>query len=81
MPKEPPARPVPAPADRRQAGNAAERLPQELPSAEAARYIADFTAELASLAKRSRLDLLAYLLDMAHLEASRGPAEPEAQGR
>jgi hypothetical protein len=36
---------------------------------EAARYIADFASELAALARRSRLDLLARLLEMARLEA------------
>jgi hypothetical protein len=36
---------------------------------EAARYIADFASELAALARRSRLDFLARLLDMARLEA------------
>jgi hypothetical protein len=39
--------------------------------AEAARYIAAFALELSSLAKRSRLDFLAYLLDMARIEAER----------
>ncbi|MGO4704157.1 hypothetical protein AB4072_00055 [Microvirga sp. 2MCAF38] len=38
---------------------------------EAAYYIAQFTAELSYLARRAKLDLLAYLLDMARLEASR----------
>jgi hypothetical protein len=39
--------------------------------AETARYIAEFTAELSYLARQTRLDLLAYLLDMARLEAAR----------
>ena len=39
--------------------------------AEAAQYIAEFTAELSFLARRRNLDLLAYLLDMARLEAIR----------
>ena len=39
--------------------------------AEAARYIEAFALELSSLAKRSRLDFLAYLLDMARIEAER----------
>ncbi|MBZ6076867.1 hypothetical protein [Microvirga puerhi] len=39
--------------------------------AETAQYIAEFTAELSFLARRSNLDLLAYLLDMARLEAMR----------
>jgi hypothetical protein len=40
-------------------------------TAETARYIAEFTAELSYLARQSKLDLLAYLLDMARLEAGR----------
>jgi hypothetical protein len=36
---------------------------------EAAHYIKGAVHDLASLARRHRLDLLAYLLDMAHLEA------------
>ncbi len=39
--------------------------------AEPARYIEAFALELSSLAKRSRLDFLAYLLDMARIEAER----------
>jgi len=42
-----------------------------LSTSETARCIAEFTAELAYLARRSNLDLLAYLLDMARLEAAR----------
>lgn len=34
-----------------------------------ARYIADMSAELASLAGSSKLDLLAYFLNMAQVEA------------
>ncbi|MDP8920961.1 MAG: hypothetical protein M3O00_19180 [Pseudomonadota bacterium] len=40
-------------------------------NAETAQYIAEFSAELAYLARESKLDLLAYLLDMARLEAIR----------
>lgn len=40
-------------------------------AAEAAQYIAEFTAELSYLARQTKLDLLAYLLDMARLEATR----------
>ncbi len=40
-------------------------------SEEAARYIAGFAVELASLAKRSRLEFLAYLLDVVRMEAER----------
>lgn len=39
--------------------------------AEAARYLAEFSGELSSLAKQSRFDLLAYMLDMARMEATR----------
>ena len=38
---------------------------------ETARYVAEFTAELTYLAQGAQLDLLAYLLDMARLEAIR----------
>jgi hypothetical protein len=31
-------------------------------------YIADMTAELASMARRAKLDIAAYLLDMSHVE-------------
>jgi hypothetical protein len=43
----------------------------EMTSIEAARYIEAFALELSSIAKRSRLDFLAYLLDMARIEAER----------
>lgn len=36
---------------------------------QSAEYIADLTGELSKLARGSRLDLLAYLLDIASLEA------------
>ena len=36
----------------------------------AAAYIADITTELAGLARGSRLEILAYLLDIAQLEAA-----------
>jgi hypothetical protein len=36
---------------------------------ETARYIASLSSELAGIARTSRLDLLAYFLDMARLEA------------
>ncbi len=46
--------------------------PEVAPDAvETARYIESFALELSSLAKRSRLDFLAYLLDMARIEAER----------
>jgi len=48
--------------------------PGESP-AETARYIAEFSAELSFLAQQARLDLLAYLLDMARTEAIRAAQE------
>jgi hypothetical protein len=37
---------------------------------ESARYIAQMAGELASIARSSNLDLLAYFLDMARVEAT-----------
>jgi hypothetical protein len=51
-------------------------VPVAAAPSEAARYIAEFTAELSAIARQSRLDLLAYLLDMAHLEATRAEDDP-----
>jgi hypothetical protein len=39
------------------------------PSDEVARYIADMTIQLASMASSAKLDLLAYFLKMAHAES------------
>jgi hypothetical protein len=36
---------------------------------QAARYVRDLTTGLSSIARRHQLDVLAYLLDMARLEA------------
>lgn len=38
-------------------------------STEVADYVADMTAELARVSRGSGLDLIAYLLDIVHLEA------------
>jgi hypothetical protein len=46
---------------------------------ETARYIAEFSAELSYLARRSKLDLLAYLLDMARLEAASLAKKPSSK--
>jgi hypothetical protein len=71
MPKQPPhpsrgfqIQPVSSPS-------AEGARPREAGPAEAARYIAEFAAELSVLARHARLDLLAYLLDMARLEATK----------
>lgn len=47
-----------------------------------ARYVADLAAELAALARAQRLDLLAYFLDMAVMEAEQkadGPKTADGQ--
>ena len=44
------------------------------PAVDTASYIADMAAELATMARRSKLDLLAYFLEMARLQASTGSA-------
>lgn len=43
-----------------------------------ARYIADMVAALALMAREARLDLLNYLLDMAHVEAELQARRSEA---
>ncbi len=48
------------------------------PTQDVARYIADMTTELASMARAARLDLLAYFLSMANAESesiARGGAD------
>ena len=47
------------------------RLGRKMSPEETAQYVAEFTAELSYLARQANLDLLAYLLDMARLEAIR----------
>jgi hypothetical protein len=44
---------------------------RKMSPAETAQYVAEFSAELSYLAREANLDLLAYLLDMARLEAIR----------
>jgi hypothetical protein len=41
----------------------------EDPEIDVARYIAEMTAQLASMARAAKLDLLAYFLSMAHAES------------
>jgi hypothetical protein len=49
--------------------NEAPLAPTPLSTTDAAAYIAEMSDELASLARNSKLDLLAYLLQMAADEA------------
>jgi len=42
-----------------------------------ARYIGQLAAEMAAMARGARLDLLAYLLEMARVEASSGSASTD----
>lgn len=58
-------------ADHTPRGSADARDGATLPSEDAARYIAEMTGELAEMARTSRLDLLAYLLEMAQAEVRR----------
>ncbi|MEE1656360.1 hypothetical protein VB618_09140 [Microvirga sp. CF3062] len=48
--------------------------------AETAQYVAEFSAELSYLAREANLDLLAYLLDMARLEAIRTVQSGDKEG-
>jgi hypothetical protein len=61
-----------SPKEQDAAGEKAGPARGGMSTAETAQYIAEFSAELAYLARESKLDLLAYLLDMARLEAIRG---------
>ena len=72
-PTRPPKSPAVAAEPNQTEGRTPEGHVQSKPAdpAEAARYIEAFALELSSLAKRSRLDFLAYLLDMARIEAER----------
>lgn len=47
---------------------------------ETAQYVAEFSAELAYLAREANLDLLVYLLDMARLEAIRTVQSGDREG-
>lgn len=49
-------------------------------SAEAAEYIAGLLGELAGIAREAKLDLLAYPLDVAHLEAANLAIRPALLG-
>lgn len=81
MPKLP-RRPTDAPWPEEPHGtdDATELAMVGLTQIETARYIAEFSAELSYLARRTRLDLLAYLLDMAKLEATRTIQKNERNG-
>ncbi|MXQ11061.1 hypothetical protein [Microvirga makkahensis] len=70
---KPPRRVLPAPSPHDQKAAAPTRRFHEdgMSAVETAQYIAEFTAELSYLARQTRMDLLAYLLDMARLEAAR----------
>jgi chorismate synthase len=50
---------------------------RESSSRETARYIADVTVGVSALARKAGLDVLAYLLDMARLEAEETAQKPQ----
>jgi hypothetical protein len=68
-------------APAREGAGASGRVPGGASPAEVARYIADFSAELSSLAREANLDLLAYLLDMARHEAMELSRPQQGTGR
>jgi hypothetical protein len=68
-PGEPPA-PGAVPETFRAARPLPEAPVDETLALESAQYIAQMSAELASIARASSLDLLAYFLEMARVEAS-----------
>ena len=47
----------------------AENVAAATPAPDTARYIADLTAELVKIARGSGFDVIAYLLELARLEA------------
>ena len=61
----------PSPKEQDAAEKKAGLIKAGMSTAETAQYIAEFSAELSYLAREAKLDLLAYLLDMARLEAIR----------
>ncbi|WP_262267851.1 MULTISPECIES: hypothetical protein [Microvirga] len=62
---------LPSLANEQPGGQAADAGRPEMSVTETAEYISEFSAVLSSLAREAKLDLLAYLLDMARLEAVR----------
>jgi hypothetical protein len=79
MPKQPPHPPK---AVQTQPGSPSDATGGRITDpTEAARYIAEFTAELSVVARGAKLELLAYLLDMARLEATRIQSGHGPEGR
>lgn len=56
-----------------------KREPEPASGPETARYIAELTTGLSSLARGSGLDVLAYLLDIARLEAEEIAQNPKTK--
>jgi hypothetical protein len=67
------------PKDQPVTGETAGLSQAGMSAAETAQYISEFASELSYLAREAKLELLAYLLDMARLEAVRALqiAEPD----
>lgn len=69
------------PAGETKAGHPADRDPRGPAAAtETARYIGEMTEELAELARSAGLDDLAFLLDLAKLEATNATAARRRRG-
>lgn len=62
---------IPAPTVRQGEAETVGLSQAGMSTTETAQYISEFSAELSYLAREAKLDLLAYLLDMARLEAIR----------
>lgn len=58
----------------------ADREPQDIktPASETARYIAALALSLGEMARRDGLDLVAYFLDLARLEAEQTVSPPKS---
>lgn len=63
-------------SDRKSAKGAAKSGPEDDGSRAVARYLADMTGQLESMARSAKLELLAYLLAMARAEAEAATVEP-----
>lgn len=80
MPKQPPNPSWALQAQSVSPSDPVGKRPLPADPAEAARYIAEFAAELSVMARHARLDLLAYLLDMARLEATKAQRAARTRG-
>jgi len=69
-----------SPKEQDAAGEKGGSITGHMSTTETAQYIAEFSAELSYLAREAKFELLAYLLDMARLEAIRS-LQTEQKGK